>query len=136
MKKLQDLGPTAVLLLTTMTFVSSDSKADPLSTWTPDLISRVRCVPVDVPEPGRYWLTLRTYRPSTAPSLMVLGDRGADPRPLERVESTMLEIDKPGGHWACVTSQVSLGEAKITFQEAAGFEKAGDPLEIEVEPDP
>ena len=98
--------------------------------------STARCFTVEAPEVGHYWLTLRTRQPSTAPALLVLGGAGRDPRPVERLEATLLEIEEPGEQLVCFTSQAAVGKAEMAFEKASAQPRSGDPLEVEVDEDP
>ena len=98
--------------------------------WSGAEARDLRCFPVDVPAPGHYWLALRSDRPSTAPSVMVLDGRGRDPRTVERVEATLLQVERPGRYLVCLTSDADPGNVELVFQ------RAGDPLEIEEVIDP
>lgn len=88
------------------------------------------CVDVEVPKAGRWWAILRTIQPSTAPALIVLGTHGSNPRTAMRVEAVLLEVDAPDELTVCTTSRAMLRGAEIIVVPE------GDPLEIEVDPDP
>ena len=89
-----------------------------------------RCEILNVPEAGRYWLVSHSQRPSTAPSLLVLGLEGNDPQALGRSEMTLLDFAEPGEHAVCRTSDFTAEPTEWTL------EWAGDPLEIEEVIDP
>lgn len=134
MKRYQDIGTAFVqlLLLTTLTNPGAgDDRAARKAERT-----EARCFEVNAPEKGRYWLTLRTRQPSTAPSLMVLGEAGHDPRAVDRMEATLFEIEQPGEQLVCFTSQAVVRKVEVAFEKVEAFDKSGDPMEVEVDEDP
>jgi hypothetical protein len=67
---------------------------------------------------------------------MVLATEGPDPRPVERVESTLFEVEEGGEHIVCLTSPAMVNQAEITFAREDDPDKSGDPKEVEVQEDP
>lgn len=142
MARYQDIGPLILQLLLLATLnhpaafpMAAELPALPLERqleWREDRTAGSRCFTVEVPFRGSWWIELRSTRPATHPSLMVLDATGSRPRTLERVESVMLEVCRPGNHLVCLTSGAPLGEVEL----ASTFLKGGDPMEIEVDPEP
>ncbi|MEM9595324.1 MAG: hypothetical protein AAGD06_13710 [Acidobacteriota bacterium] len=138
MWRYQDLGPMLVQLLL-LTAVTGRPAEPPRSTilqparpavdvtQTP---TRERCFPLEVPEPGQYWITLHSAGPAPTSTLMVLGERGEDPRTVARIDAALLRFEAAGEHVACWTTDADPGPVDLWLQ------RAGDPLEIEEEIDP
>ena len=135
MKRAQDIGTLFAQLVLIATLTGATPQP-----FHPNLTQPIhptsRCMTVDAPEAGRYWVTLSTQKPSTAPSLLVLATHGPDPQPMHRIEATLFEVEEPGEHIVCLSSPSIVGQVEVAFAKEVDPNKGGDPKEVEVEEDP
>ena len=151
MARYHDIGPLFLQLLLLNTFLISATLSSPPAqarstvraelpslplerqlSWHEEQTTGPRCFKVQLRAQGTWWIEVRSTRPAT-PSLLVLNtDGGEHPRIVERVDGMLLKVCRPGEHLVCLTSTAPLGDVEL----ASTFLKGGDPMEIEVDPNP